>query len=134
VRYAARRNWSWWRALLTSATDVARRRAIGCDNDDPECGSQQYGLARLATNVCNQGRFRRHMLTASFTARDPFETFSPTLLDHQAANAMDARWDSEAEHLECRQSSARSAPFGSIVTITMASMTPLVADLYAKIA
>ena len=29
VRYAARRNWSWWRALLTSATDVARRRAIG---------------------------------------------------------------------------------------------------------
>ena len=69
------------------------------------------------------------MLTASFTARDPFETFSPTLLDHQAANAMDARWDSEAEHLECRQSSARSAPFGSIVTITMASMTPLVADL-----
>ena len=90
------------------------------------------------------------MLTASFTARDPFETFSPTLLDHQAANAMDARWDSEAEHLECRQSSARSAPFGkkaprchaahcdgnfgSIVTITMASMTPLVADLYAKIA
>jgi hypothetical protein len=24
-----------------------------------------------ATNVCNQGHFRRHMLTASFTARDP---------------------------------------------------------------
>jgi len=40
-----------------------------CDNDDPECGSQQYGLTRLATNVCNQGHFRRHMLTASFTAR-----------------------------------------------------------------
>ena len=45
-----------------------------CDNDDPECGSQQYGLARLTTNVCNQGHFRRHMLTASFTARDPKPT------------------------------------------------------------
>ena len=57
------------------------------DNDGLQCGSlkntSQLLLSTgngnstvwvggtLATNVCNQGHFRRHMLTASFTARDP---------------------------------------------------------------
>ena len=70
VRYAARRK---CREVVACAIDFRDRcgpqARYWCDNDDPECGSQQYGLARLATNVCNQGHFRRHMRTASFTAR-----------------------------------------------------------------
>ena len=35
-------------------------------------------------------------------ALDPFEKSSRMLLDHQAANVIDARCDSEAEYLEFR--------------------------------
>src|SRR6516165_10986971 len=85
VRYAARRK---CREVVACAIDFRDRcgpqARYWCDDDDPEYGFQQYGLARLATNVCNQGHFRRHMLTASFTARDPEPTslaLSPGIAD-----------------------------------------------------
>ena len=73
---------SWSRSVACAIGDA--------DNDWLECGSLKNtsqlmlstrnadfnGIVGMsATNVCNQGHFRRHMLTASFTARDPFRKF-----------------------------------------------------------
>src|SRR6516162_4029761 len=45
---------------------------------------------------------RTHRRLRKIDANDPFETFSRTLLDCEAAKVIDARWDSKAEYLEFR--------------------------------
>jgi hypothetical protein len=61
----------WARSLVIITTNPELGAPQLRSTLDPKCESQQYGLATPATNVCNQGHFRRHMLTAGFTASDP---------------------------------------------------------------
>jgi hypothetical protein len=48
-------------------------------------------MKRAPDHVRYLGRFGEHILTRSFTARDPEETSNGTLIDHEVANVEDAQ-------------------------------------------
>jgi hypothetical protein len=80
-----------------------------------ETGSAVSGSFETADASCNVrylGYFGEHILTLSFTARDPEETFDGTLIDHHVGNFEDARWIVQAECLAFSLAARRTGALG----------------------